>query len=336
MKGKRVDITMIEAGLNRFLADDRNLVLGFAKEPDGVSHRIFKKELSRFSLLNPYFGINGAFFLRRIFSKGQRLLLFLRPCEIRASVELIKLTQIEREGIIAVSVDCFGALSSKDSSNGFPDDHQGIADALRSSEKVRTACKTCKERRGVVGNGGIRFGRDGTLWAVSYDDKGDEFCDLFPGDHEELPAVMLVGEGTKAEPFSSDMTEFSKDFSKCIMCMNCRDMCPVCYCIDCVFNGSDYLPRGDALLNKIFRGGTTSLPSGKELFHLIRMFHVSQTCVGCGACEEACPQGIPLTRYFKGISERLQGMFSYTSGRSVEEPIPYLTFLEDELNDAAD
>jgi formate dehydrogenase subunit beta len=78
------------------------------------------------------------------------------------------------------------------------------------------------------------------------------------------------------------------------------------------------------------------MPQGKDLFHLIRMYHVSQTCVGCGACEEACPQGIPLTKYFKGVSERLQAMFSYVSGERFEAEIPYLTFLEDELKHAED
>jgi formate dehydrogenase subunit beta len=61
-----------------------------------------------------------------------------------------------------------------------------------------------------------------------------------------------------------------------------------------------------------------------------------QTCVACGACEEACPQGIPLTKYFKGISERLQDVFSYMSGRSFDEEIPYLTFVEDELKEWED
>jgi formate dehydrogenase subunit beta len=66
------------------------------------------------------------------------------------------------------------------------------------------------------------------------------------------------------------------------------------------------------------------------------MFHVSQTCVGCGACEEACPQGIPLTKYFKGNSERLQGVFDYMAGRSLDETIPYVTFQEEELENAED
>ncbi len=275
--------------------------------------------------------------MRRLFSKGARVLLMLRPCEIRAYQELVKLSQIEPSGIIAVSVDCPGTLSAKERVTGLPGDALGLAAYFRDNPaSLRPACGQCRERRGVVGDAGLRIDADGAAWACPYTEKGEEFVSLFGGDTGECDAAMLVAPGEKGERFQTDMAGFSRDFQPCIMCRNCRDMCPVCYCLDCIFNGDEYLPRGDALLNKVLRSGSTFLPHGKEVFHLIRMFHVSQTCVGCGACEEACPQGIPLTRYFKGVSERLQDKFSYMAGRDIEETIPYLTYLEDELHDAED
>ena len=211
-----------------------------------------------------------------------------------------------------------------------------LKDYFKDSSKMRWACQVCRERRGVVGDAGIRIDKNGKLWTLPYTEKGEALLSLMEGIPEEAPTEMLIGEASQVEKFQTDMANFAKDFSKCIMCKNCRDMCPVCYCIDCVFNGDEYLPKGDALLNKIFRTNSGEMPQGKGLLHLIRMFHVSQTCVGCGACQEASPQGIPLTKYFKGTSERLQGMFSYMAGRSFDEEIPYLTFLEDELKDAED
>jgi len=336
MKGKKLKSGEIENALNQFLKDEQHLVLGFKKGESGVSHQLFKGALDHYSLVNPVFGSNAALYLRRLFSKGLKVMLMLRPCEIRAYVELVKLTQIEREDVVAVSIDCFGTVSSKEKKDDVPVEADKLTGYFKDKDSMRWACSVCRERRGVVGDAGVRIDKSGDFWMVPYTENGEDLVSGIEGEFEEAPADMLIAESAKTDKFQVDMGTFNKDFEKCIMCMNCRDMCPVCYCIDCVFNGDEYLPKGDALLNKVFRTGSTQMPRGKDLFHLIRMYHVSQTCVGCGACEEACPQGIPLTKYFKGVSERLQGVFSYMSGRSFDEPIPYVTFLEDELKDAMD
>ena len=66
--------------------------------------------------LAPCFPMNAARIASRLARKpmGVRWAAVLRPCEIRAWVELVKLKQARTDEVVLVSIDCLGAFQNKD------------------------------------------------------------------------------------------------------------------------------------------------------------------------------------------------------------------------------
>jgi formate dehydrogenase subunit beta len=58
---------------------------------------------------------------------------------------------------------------------------------------------------------------------------------------------------------------------------------------------------------------------------------MASSCIGCGACEEVCPNGIPLLKIFQLVGTNVQKLFDYIPGRSLEDELPPTAFKEDEL-----
>jgi formate dehydrogenase subunit beta len=79
--------------------------------------------------------------------------------------------------------------------------------------------------------------------------------------------------------------------------------------------------------------GAFRLPADTSLFHLTRLNHMALSCVGCGMCTQACPAELPVGSVFRSIGQRLQETFEYVPGRSLEEPLPLITFKENEWTD---
>lgn len=84
------------------------------------------------------------------------------------------------------------------------------------------------------------------------------------------------------------------EFESCTRCLACIKACPLCYCTECALDGSK-----SWLVSK-FR-------LAKELptFHMVRALHMAGRCSECGACEMACPAGIPLTKLYRLINEKV-------------------------------
>ena len=103
------------------------------------------------------------------------------------------------------------------------------------------------------------------------------------------------------------------EFSRCIRCNACRNVCPACSCENCVFDN----PKS-GIANK------AAADSFEEnMFHIIRAFHVAGRCTDCGECSRVCPQNIPLhllnRKFIKDINE-FYG--TYQAGEDTESRAP--------------
>jgi ferredoxin len=102
----------------------------------------------------------------------------------------------------------------------------------------------------------------------------------------------------------SDDARFSRwmyEFQKCIKCYGCRNICPVCFCMDCSLENDDLVGAG-------------TLPPDIPIFHLVRAVHMAGRCIDCGLCEDACPVDIPLRLLYRKVNDLFSDLFDYETG----------------------
>ncbi|MBK7446013.1 MAG: hypothetical protein IPJ45_08325 [Ignavibacteria bacterium] len=86
-------------------------------------------------------------------------------------------------------------------------------------------------------------------------------------------------------------------------------MCPLCYCQRCITDKA--IPRWIE---------SSSHQRGNFAWNIVRAFHLSARCTGCGECDRACPMDIPLSLINRRMAMEAKKSFSYVSGRSLETP----------------
>jgi ferredoxin len=139
--------------------------------------------------------------------------------------------------------------------------------------------------------------------------------DTIQGTKTDLSAINAMGH---AERF----TFFQEHFSRCTRCYACRSACPLCYCPVCIVekNQPQWIP-------------SSAHETGNFSWNITRAFHLAGRCTNCGACEAACPVGIPLNILNTRVSQSAEKHFGYKSGLETEKPGAHLSFKPDDKED---
>ena len=311
---------------------------------------------------SPAFPINSARMVSRLSYKAskRKTAVVLRPCEMRAFIELVKLKQGSRQELILIGIDCPKALTSSDYAaytKKDPLEDDAYIEAIFSQKietlngfQFSTACDTCENPFPVNTDISILLHgvdlSDGMI-AESKSDDGRLLLESLKMPEAESPenrdeTMMQIKEAnSKANKImmedigarTDSIVKLNTFFDQCINCYNCRNMCPVCYCKECVFNTDVFNHQPVQYLQWAEKKGSIKLPTDTVFYHLTRMAHMSHACVGCGQCSNACPSDINVFELFKSVAHDTQAAFEYSPGTDENEPPPLSVFYEKEFED---
>ena len=310
--------------------------------------------MEKVRVLAPVMPVNSARIvsaMTKVSPSPKRVGVVMRPCEMRAFVELIKLKQAAQENLVLIGIDCHGTYSVEEyarlSKNGgsAQENYWKAAREGKEDQSLRTICQICEYPTplgadltiGFIGLTEIRLESGSSQGEQIFEKMGWEADE--DGKQRETAVSELVTKRTKKrdELFQElkgkvqGLENLLSVLATCINCHNCKTACPLCYCKECFFDSSTFEWEAEQYLGWAERQGLMRMPTDTLLFHLTRMVHMAHSCVGCGACSEACPNNIPVADLFRLVGRDVQAIFDYVPGRKLEEPIPITTFREDEL-----
>ena len=271
------------------------------------------EQLNQVNPFKPLMTRNAAKLLPQILEqhpKG-RIGAVLRPCETRALEAKIKRESLPLERILTICIDCLGTYPTEDYQ--WRAERKGSPERLASETlhfarqggiaayRFRSACQACRTpigRGADINIGVIGFPVRKVILVdvrdvVTAETLGQEGM-ISPGDRShfdqrDVTVARLLQRGTQTRKRLADNLEsilprdleaLVQQFERCGECRECLDNCPLC--------AADYPGK-----------------TGQGLYAREDVKQWMISCAGCGMCEQACPNHLPLVTIFTQIRQQL-------------------------------
>lgn len=267
------------------------------------------EELDNF-VYDYFCGANLSKYLIQISKKEGKTAVFLKPCDTYSFNQLVKEHRINRENVYVIAVECMAKFDIEKIKEKGVSQITGVEvkdkdvkvsslygeTTLYKPEILLAKCETCQKTHQVKDEEIILHERP--------ERDVDRFAEV-----KKLEAM------TEDERFAF----WKEQLSKCIRCNACRNVCPACSCVKCVFDNP--------------ASGVAAKANDSEfeekLFHVIRAFHVAGRCTDCGECSRVCPQHIPLHLLNRKFIKDIDGLYGeFQAGEEAEGKTPLTSYTE--------
>ena len=312
---KDVELKMLERAKALLESGEVARVIGWKKgdfifDPSPASFESVE-ELKDFTY-DWFCGANLSKYLIEMSKKEGKTAVFLKPCDTYSFNQLVKEHRIKRENVHVIAVECLAKLDiEKIKAKGVSmvtgvevmDKDVKVSSLYGEAtffkpEVVLTKCATCNKTHQVK----------------------DEEIILHERPQRDVDRFAEV---TKLEAMTADerFAFWREQLSKCIRCNACRNVCPACSCVKCVFDNP----------NSGIAAKANDDTFEEQMFHIIRAFHVAGRCTDCGECSRVCPQNIPLHLLNRKFIKDIDTLYGeYQAGETSEGKTPLTSYTEED------